>query len=170
MFCRSPVSIEISVYCCVRNYSACLHCYVGMSVNIVICKYCRVSKETCNSIFNLNVMFCVNFRHFYVLLFLLPRVLQQQKIVDFNILAVLLYVLFTRVSKICAHVFLIHVLSRSFIMRSFSLTLNNCRHIPFVVMFGDNRQKTPTHCHLMAYYGLLASLGYADTVSRQIIM
>jgi hypothetical protein len=48
---RSPVSIEISVYCCFRNYSACLHCYVAMSVNIVIRKYCRVSKETCNNKF-----------------------------------------------------------------------------------------------------------------------
>jgi hypothetical protein len=47
---RSPVSIEISVYCCVRNYSACLHCYIETSVNIVIRKYCRVSKETCNNI------------------------------------------------------------------------------------------------------------------------
>jgi hypothetical protein len=47
---RSPVSIEISVYCFVRNYSACLHCYVETSVNIVIRKYCRVSKDTCNNI------------------------------------------------------------------------------------------------------------------------
>jgi hypothetical protein len=46
---RSPISIEISVYCCVRNYSVCLHCYVETSVNIVIRKYCRVSKETCNN-------------------------------------------------------------------------------------------------------------------------
>jgi hypothetical protein len=52
---RCPVSIEISVYCCVRNYSACLHCcYVETSVNIVIRNYCRVSKETCNSIYFLN--------------------------------------------------------------------------------------------------------------------
>jgi len=43
----------------------------------------------------------------------------EKNIVDFNLLAVLLYILSTRVGKICAHAFLIHVHSHTFNMRSF---------------------------------------------------
>jgi len=40
-----------------------------------------------------------------------------------------------RVGKIHAHAFLIHMHTTSFIMRSFSLTLNNHKCITFVLMF-----------------------------------
>jgi hypothetical protein len=43
-FIPSPVSIEISVYCCQHNTAACLHCCVTIESKAVY--YCHVSKET----------------------------------------------------------------------------------------------------------------------------
>jgi hypothetical protein len=37
--------------------------------------------------------------------------------------------------EVCAHAFLVYVHTSSFIVCSFSLTLNDCKHIHFVLMF-----------------------------------
>jgi hypothetical protein len=71
------------------------------------------------------------------------RVSCKDKIVDFNLLAILLYILPTRVGKICAYAFLIHVHSSSFIRCSFSQTMYDHKHIPFVLMFGDKGYNIP---------------------------
>jgi hypothetical protein len=70
-----------------------------------------------------------------------PCILQQY---DLNLLAVLLYIFSIRVGKTHAHEFLISVHSSSFIMHSFLLTVMDCKHIPFVLMFWYNRHNTPT--------------------------
>jgi hypothetical protein len=85
----------------------------------------------------------------------------NKKIVNFNLLAVLHYILPTIVSKIHAHVFLIYVHSSSFITCNFSLTVYNFKRIPFVLVFGDDRHNTP---HVVTNGSLLASLGYTKYV------
>jgi hypothetical protein len=92
----------------------------------------------------------------------------NKKIVDFELLHVLLYTFSTRVDEIYAHVFLIHVQSTSFIMHSLSLTMYDRKRIPVMHMFGDNGYNTSscwydlchTLCLLVAYWlclGMLSS-------------
>jgi hypothetical protein len=83
--------------------------------------------------------------------------------VDFNLLAVLLYILSTRVGKLHAYVLLIHVHSSFVITHSFSLTVNDHRHIPLYSFFGDSRHNTP---HTMLSGGLLASLVHTKFAGR----
>jgi hypothetical protein len=71
-----------------------------------------------------------------------PCILQQY---DLNLLAVLLYIFSIRVGETHAREFLINVHSSSFIMHSFSLTVMDCKHIPFALIFWYNRHNTPTH-------------------------
>jgi hypothetical protein len=96
------------------------------------------------------------------------RVSCNKKIVDFNVLAVLLYILSTRVGDIHAHMFLIPVHSSFFIIHNFSLTMKDHKRVLFVVMFGDNGYKAQ---HTMPSGDLLqltalASLGYGKPVGR----
>jgi hypothetical protein len=45
--------------------------------------------------------------------------------------------------------------------------MNDCKHIPFLLMFGDNGYNTPhALCLLVAYSSLQASLGYAKAVGN----
>jgi hypothetical protein len=105
-------------------------------------------------IFNLNAMFYTNFWHYYMFCFH-GHMPCSKKIVDFNLLAILLYIFSTRVVKICAHMFLIHVHSSSSIICNFShssssiicnfsLTVKS-KCIPFVLIFGYCGHNTPTH-------------------------
>jgi hypothetical protein len=105
-------------------------------------------------------MFLINFQHYFMLRFC-GGASCNKIIVDFNLLAVLLYILSTRVRKICAHVFLVHVYSGSCITRSFSLTVNDHKRIHFVLIFGDNGHNTP---HTMPSGSLLSSLGYVKFI------
>jgi fatty-acid desaturase len=84
-------------------------------------------------------------------------------IVNFNFMALLLYILSTRVSEIHSHTFLIHAYSSHFIMRSFSLTVNNNKCILFVLIFGDDRHNTP---HIVPSCSLLALFGCAKFIGR----
>jgi hypothetical protein len=118
---------------------------------------------------NLNAMFFVNFHHYYMLC-LCDHVSCNKKIINFKLLAVLLKIFYTRVGKICAHTFLIHVHSSSFITHSFLLTMNNCKHISFLLIFGDNGHNTPSHYAFWwttaVYWLSLTSHGYAKFVGR----
>jgi hypothetical protein len=76
-----------------------------------------------------------------------------------QLLALLLYILLTRVDEIHAHTFLIHMHTSSFIMHSFSLTLNSYECIPLVLVFLDTLSLFVEVTHL-------PSLGYAKTVGR----
>jgi hypothetical protein len=67
----------------------------------------------------------------------------SNKITDFDLLAVLLYLLSTRVGEICAHTSLIYLHSSSFIARSFSLTVNYHKRTPFLFTSRDNGHSTP---------------------------
>jgi hypothetical protein len=132
-------------------------------------------------VFNLNAMFFVNFWHCYLLCFC-GRISCNKKIVNFRLLAVLLYIFSARVDEIPAHTFLIHVHNSSFIMHSFSLTVNDRKCIPIVLIFGDSGHSTPTPSALWwptvacwLCLGTLSSqvkvthlplLGYAKTVGR----
>jgi hypothetical protein len=93
----------------------------------------------------------INFHLFYMLCF---RGLAScsKKVVDCKLLAVLLYIFSIRVGEIHAHTFLIHVHSTFFIMRSFSLTLNDCKRIPRLLIFGYNGHSAP---HTMPSGGVL---------------
>jgi hypothetical protein len=94
--------------------------------------------------FQFNSMFFVNFLHYYTLCF---RACSSwsNKAVDFDLLAVLLYLLSTRVGEMRARTSLIYVHSCSFIARSFSLNVNDRKRIPFLFTSRDNghRQQTP---------------------------
>jgi hypothetical protein len=70
-----------------------------------ICKYIT---------FNFNAIFFANFWHYYT--FSHGHASCHKKIVDFNLLALLLYILSTSVREMSAHTFLIHVHTSSFIM------------------------------------------------------
>jgi hypothetical protein len=93
-------------------------------------------------VFNLNAMFVVNLKHeaYYMLCFH-GRAFRNKVIVDFNCLAILFHILSTTVGEICAHAFLIHGHSTSFIMRCCSLTEQSQVH-PFVLMSEDNTSHT----------------------------
>jgi hypothetical protein len=81
-----------------------------------------------------------------------------RKYVTFNFLAVFFFfLLFTTVGKICVHEFLIHVHSSSFITRSFSLTVNNRRCIPSILMSGDEYNTSYT----VPTSGLVQPTGFA---------
>jgi hypothetical protein len=90
-------------------------------------------------------MLLVNFKHYYTFCFC-GHAFCHNKTVDFNLLALLLHILCTRVGEICAHNFLIHVHTSYFIMLSFSLTLNDHKCILFVLIFlGMLRQQADCH-------------------------
>jgi hypothetical protein len=72
----------------------------------------------------MNRMFYVNFRHYY-LLFIHGCVSCSKKVVDFNLLPVLLRIFSTTVRKIHSQPFLTHVHSSSFITHGCSLTVND---------------------------------------------
>jgi hypothetical protein len=116
---------------------------------------CKVyAKIIC--IFNFNAMFFVNFQHYYTLCFH-SCASCNKKIVSFNPLAILLYLFSTRLGEIRDYVFLIHVHNNSFIKHSFSLTINDHKHIPFVLIFRDIRHNTS---HTIPSGGLLCPTGF----------
>jgi hypothetical protein len=87
-------------------------------------------------------MFFVNFQHYYTLCFR-ACVSWSNKTVDFDLLAVLLYHLSTRVGEICDRTSLIYVRSRSFIASSLSLTVNDRKRILFLFTSRVNGHSAP---------------------------
>jgi hypothetical protein len=112
--------------------------------------------------FHFNSMFFVNFQHYYTLCFR-ACASWSNKIIDFDLLAVLLYLFPTRVGEICARTSIINVNSCSFIARSFSLTVNSHKRIQFLFTSRDNGHRHQTPRLLLAYCSLMALFGYPET-------
>jgi hypothetical protein len=118
--------------------------------------------------FHLNSMFFVNFQHYYTLCFR-ACASWSNKTVDFDLFAVLLYLLSTRVGEIFSRTSLIYVHSSSFIARSFSLTVNYHKHIPFLFTSRNNGHRHQTPRLLAAYCSLMALFGYPETAGRSLL-
>jgi hypothetical protein len=110
-------------------------------------------------------MFLVNFQHYYTLCFR-ACASWSNKTVDFDLLAVLLHLFSTRVDEICARTSLIYVHSSSFVARSFSLTVNDRKLIPFLFSSRDNGLRHQTPRLLATYCSLMALFGYPETAGR----
>jgi hypothetical protein len=106
--------------------------------------------------FHFNSMFFVNFLHYYPLCFR-ACASWSNTIIDFDPLAVLLYLLSTRVGEICSRTSLIYEHSSYFIARSFSLTVNDHKRIPFLFTSRDKGHSTP---HTTPSGGLLQLTGF----------
>jgi hypothetical protein len=117
--------------------------------------------------FHLNSKFFVNFQHYYTLCFR-ACASWSNKIIDVDLfLAVLLSLpLSTRVGEICARTSLIYVRSSCFIARSFSLTVNDRKHIHFLFSSRDNGHRHQTPRLVAAYCSLMALFGYPETAGR----
>jgi hypothetical protein len=121
------------------------------------------ARITCSFIYTQK--FIVNFQNYYTLCFR-ACVSWSNKTVDFDLLAVLLYHLSSRVGEVCARTSLIYVHSSSFIGRSFSLTVSDHKRIPFLFTSRDNGHRHQALCVLLAYCSLMALFGYPETAGR----